>query len=415
MIVLTNSTTLTATLDGTATTALEFVATFADTDASATTFDESTVTTTFSTTGATTLVSSPASGKRVVRYVSITNIDSAPRTVTLMIGSRIVARSTLQIGDVWLPFVGVYDSAGALRNTIANNAFNGIFTALSRSVNLGTVSTNQTVEVASPTTPRDLNILATLTGNITLNVNGLTASMAGMTIKIDATASGGARQLTINANGAQTLLWSVSGAGNVAGVTTARNIASGATDYVQLEWNGTRLVLQDDIARTANIPNSAVSFAKIQNVAAGRILGNATGSAAAPSEMLYFNNQTIATLSATSLSDATAGTGLSGTTALQAINNNFRVTNALGASIDCATNNMVTAGRYVGQVIILDMAASVGGVTLTLPSGNTIENLSTASALRVVPITNVANTRTKISMLWDGTRFTVNYTDYRTT
>lgn len=414
MLVLTNATTLTATLDAVPTTALEFTATYVDTDSTGATFDEATVSTTFNTITATTVVGSPASGKRTIGHITITNTDSVQRTVTLLIGSRIIGRKTIQPTDEWQVFRGVFDSTGALRHTIANNAFNSVFTALSRSVNLGTVSTNQTVQVDSPTTPRDLNILATLTGNITLNINGLTASMAGMTIKLDMTASGATRQLTINANGAQTLLWSVSGAGNVTGVTTARNIASGATDYVQMEWNGTRLVLQDDIARTANIPNSAVTYAKIQNVTASRLLGNTTTSAAAPSEIIYTNVQAIATLAATSLADTTAATGLSGTTALQAVNNYFRITNDLSGSIDCLTNNIVTTGRLVGQTIILDMRASAAGVTLTLPSGNTYETLSTASALRVIPITNATTTRTKITMLWDGTRFNVNFADYRT-
>jgi hypothetical protein len=414
MIVLTSSTTLTATLDVAASTPLECVATYVDTDATGTTFDEITSGVTFSTTAATTLVASPASGKRVISFISITNTDNAVRTVTLITNSRIIKRVTMQIGDV-LTLNYLHDSSGAVRHTVANSTFNSVFTALSRSVQLGTVSTNQTVEVASPTTPRDLNILATLTGNITVNVNGLTANMAGMTIKLDMTASGGARQLTINANGAQTLLWSVSGAGNVAGVTTARNIASGATDYIQMEWNGTRLVLQDDIARTANIPNSAVTYAKIQNVAAQRLLGNPTTGAIAPAEVIIHNNQTIATLANTSMSDATAGTGLSGTTALQAIQNYFRVTNDLAGSIDSGTNQIVTTGRLVGQTIILDMRASAAGVTFTFPNAMPTENLASATALRVVPITNAANTRTKITLLWDGTRFNVNFADYRTT
>jgi hypothetical protein len=234
-------------------------------------------------------------------------------------------------------------------------------------------------------------LASTTTARTNLGLGGLAVKTTIATADIDNTAVTYAKIQNVSANN-RLLGRNTAGAGSTEEVTPDQTIT---------------------IINTAT--SSRLNHARIANVNVGALLGNATTGAAAPGNVLIHNNQTIATLANTSMSDATAGTGLSGTTALQAIQNYFRVTNDLGGSIDSGTNQIVTTGRLVGQTIILDMRASAAGVTFTFPNAMPTENLASATALRVVPITNAANTRTKITLLWDGTRFNVNFADYRTT
>ncbi len=121
---------------------------------------------------------------------------------------------------------------------------------------------------------------------------------------------------------------------------------------------------------------------------------------------------TLLTMSATSLSDTTSNR-MSSYAGQRAMQNYYRY-NDISASVDCGTNNIDTTNRVSGQMTTIDVRASASNVTLTLPSGNTYEIINTISSYRVIPITNTANERTKITLLWDGARFHVNYANYKT-
>jgi hypothetical protein len=119
-------------------------------------------------------------------------------------------------------------------------------------------------------------------------------------------------------------------------------------------------------SQAATIASSAVTYAKIQNVAASRLLGNPTGSAAAPGEITLGANLTFAgsVLNAASggsgtINGVTAGPGLAG--------GGTTGTVTLSTSVPpiTKTSNYTVTTADLGGTLVL------GGVTLilTLPAG----------------------------------------------
>ena len=48
-----------------------------------------------------TVVAAPASGKRIVKYMSLHNRDSVAHVVTILANAKIVWKGTLNVGDTW--------------------------------------------------------------------------------------------------------------------------------------------------------------------------------------------------------------------------------------------------------------------------------------------------------------------------
>jgi hypothetical protein len=310
MIVLTGSATLTASLNATATPELECIATYVDTDSTGTAFTEVSTAVIFGSTGATNLVGSPAANiSRIIRYIAITNTFSAARTVTLRTQSRVVCTVTLQPNDTWT-FNGTFDSTGSRRQSLANSAFAGSFSNLVRPIPLGTLASNPpAIDLSSPISYQVLVDATLNAAAITLNFTGLSSANAGTFIVVRTISQTSARNLTIQANSATTALWSSSGEGAIAGITSNRVISTTVRDVMTFVWDGTWLILMDDITRNASlltsgtldvanrIANSAVAYGKIQNVTAtNRLLGRVTAGAGVIEELTVLPTATMPAL-----------------------------------------------------------------------------------------------------------------------
>lgn len=110
---------------------------------------------------------------------------------------------------------------------------------------------------------------------------------------------------------------------------------------------------------TAEIANSNVTYAKIQNVAASRLLGNPTGSAAAPSEI--------------SLNSDLAFSG----SALQIAAFTGDVTKTAGGTATTIANNAVTVAKLATSVTLNSIATANAATADITVSGFKITNLGT--------------------------------------
>jgi hypothetical protein len=110
-------------------------------------------------------------------------------------------------------------------------------------------------------------ICQTITGDVTISAGGVTAIGANKVANAQFRQSGALSLVGRSANST----------GNVADIS-----ATPASSCVFLESSST---LTCSLIGTSNLSASAVTYAKMQNVTAARLLGNPTGGAAAPSEI----------------------------------------------------------------------------------------------------------------------------------
>lgn len=105
--------------------------------------------------------------------------------------------------------------------------------------------------------------------------------------------------------------YGVIGVDTAKGLVLASNVISGKVDDTTLEFSGGNIAvkaggigatqLASDAVTTAKIADANITKAKIENVANMRVLGNVSGSAAAPAEVAVLDEDTMASDSATSL------------------------------------------------------------------------------------------------------------------
>lgn len=180
----------------------------------------------------------------------------------------------------------------------------------------------------------------------------------------------------------------------VLNLATGLRIASAATAGNVLRGDGTNFIsaqlgfsdLGGSIA-AAQIPSATISYAKIQNVTAARLLGNPTGGAAAPSEIslgatLAFSGtalQTVAlsgdvTSSANSFATtvaAIAGTTVSGTTGTTNVVFSGSPTIATPTITTSATVPLVIGGTGSGAALELRSTSGTGSGDLVKITGGT--------------------------------------------
>lgn len=142
---------------------------------------------------------------------------------------------------------------------------------------------------------------------------------------------------------------------------------------------------------TTKINNSAVTYAKIQNETAVTLLGNPTGSAAAPSEITLGTGLSFAgtVLNASSVYTPLPQTVVSGTSQAAAVNNGYITNNA--SLVTVTLPSTASVGQLVqvsgqgaggwkiaqnsGQSIIFNANVTTVGVTGSLASSLTNDNL----------------------------------------
>jgi hypothetical protein len=176
-------------------------------------------------------------------------------------------------------------------------------------------------------------ICQTISGDVTITAGGVTAIGTNKVTNAQFRQSGALSLVGRSANST----------GNVADIS-----ATPASSCVFLESSST---LTCALIATANIAASAVTYAKIQNVTAARLLGNPTGGAAAPSEIslgatLAFSGSALQTVAMTG--DVTSSANAFATTI--AAN---AVTNAKMATMAA---NTVKANATAGAAIPTDFA-----------------------------------------------------------
>ncbi len=242
-------------------------------------------------------------------------------------------------------------TAGQLLRSGGTGA-NPSWTSAAGSGTVTTVNTSNGI-IGGPITTSGTVSLATIADtHLLANVSGAVAAPTGTSVTAVLDAAAGASRGSILYRGASA--WAALSAGTAGEVLTTGG--SGA-DPTWAAAGGGAITLTGDVTGsgtgsiatniaanavgTAEIANSAVTYAKVQNVAAARLLGNPTGSSAAPSEI-------------------TLGTNLSfsGTTL-----------NATGGGTTPTTTTKTTSYTVQASDIGNTLVMAGSSVTLTLPAG----------------------------------------------
>ncbi len=143
---------------------------------------------------------------------------------------------------------------------------------------------------------------------------------------------------------------------------------------------------------TVNIAASAVTYAKVQNVAASSLLGNPTGSAAAPEEITLGSGLSFSgtTLVASSVFSPMAATVVTGTSQAAAVNNSYIANNASLVTVTlpatAAVGSVVNVGglgaggwllaQNAGQTIHFGNATTTTGTGGSIASQNQYDNIT---------------------------------------
>ncbi len=153
---------------------------------------------------------------------------------------------------------------------------------------LAEITANQTITLSGDVAGSGTTAISTTLATVNPNVG----TFQGLTIDAKGRVTAASNQSYLTGNQTITLSGDLTGSGTTA--ITAQ--------------------LAANAVGTAEIANSAVTYAKVQNVAAARLLGNPTGSATAPSEITLGTNLSF---TGTTLNAAGGASGLSGMTAGQ--------------------------------------------------------------------------------------------------
>lgn len=151
------------------------------------------------------------------------------------------------------------------------------------------------------------------------------------------------------------------------GYDTIQNAGSGVTQRATVNFLGALQAVDNagSLRTDVSVKNAGVTYAMIQNVTNNRLLGNATGSAAAPSEISV---SAPLALGSSTLSIAQAGTGADGYLAASDWNT---FNNKLGATLTSAYfyvgngSNVATGVAMSGDASL----ANTGAVTVTWANG----------------------------------------------
>jgi hypothetical protein len=210
-------------------------------------------------------------------------------------------------------------------------------------------------------------ICQTVTGDVTISAGGVTAIGANKVTNAQIRQSGALSLIGRSANST----------GNVADIS-----ATPASSCVFLESAST---LTCALIGTANISAAAVTYAKMQNVTAARLLGNPTGGAAAPSEIslgatLTFSGAALQTIAMTG--DVTSSANAFATTI--AAN---AVTNAKMATM---ATNTVKGNATSGSAVPTDLAVpscstASSAITWTTNTGFGCNSIAGGSSLPGTP------------------------------
>lgn len=141
------------------------------------------------------------------------------------------------------------------------------------------------------------------------------------------------------------------------GLTLSATQFSLVLDGGTLSKSGTGLKVSDAGIGSTQIASSAVTYSKIQNIAASRLLGNPTGGAAAPSEILLGTNLSFVGSTLT-LSSVPNITGIN-------VGGNYTITLPTGVPTDGSVLKYNTIGGYTWGSV-----ASSGGTVTSMSAGN---------------------------------------------
>jgi hypothetical protein len=263
---------------------------------------------------------------------------------------------------------------------------------------------NQTITLSGNVTGSGTTAITTTiaAGVVT---NAMHVNMNALTIKGNNTGSSAAPiDLTAAQTTAMLNAFTASGTGHLQGLVPDPGSTAGTTKFLRedatwvaaLTGNQT-ITLSGDVsgsgttAITTTIGNAAVTYAKMQNVAASRLLGNPTGSAAAPSEIslgaaLAFSGTALQTAAMTG--DITTSTNSFATT-LATVNSNvgtFQGITVNGKGLVTAAANQnyapLASPTFTGTVTIPTLAITTAGTSVTPATADNSTNVATTAFVK---------------------------------